>query len=437
MAHDWAVHITADNAVGAPETMSIPETLTTLGATATSDAMLTGQAPLPGAPAYGKASIAEVLSSAAAVLGAKDYNNVLKLPAAKRICVVLVDGLGKSLLKQRASHAPFLRGVMAADSGGEHPRTLHAAFPSTTATSLSALGTGAVPGEHGMVGYDVLDPRQDKVVNLLGNWDAGVDPQRWQPVPTIFEKLPAEIPATTVSLPKFADSAMTRAALRGSRFSGATSTHARVEQAVAALAETPSALVYLYWSELDKAGHAYGADSPQWERQLEELDAGMKRLAATAPADTLILLTADHGMVDIPRADRIDYSVIPELVAGVRHTAGEPRMVHLYLEPGASSEARDQLMAAWLEHFQRKAWVLTREQAIAAGYFGTVNESVRARIGDILILARESVAFYDLRRVRLQAMDVVGQHGSITKAEREVPLLRIPVSAKKAKGKRR
>ena len=110
--------------------------------------------------------------------------------------------------------------------------------------------------------------------------------------------------------------------------------HARVEEAAAALAATPKALVYLYWSELDKAGHAHGTDSPQWEHQLEELDAGMKRLAATVPPDTLILLTADHGMVDVPRSARIDYSIFPELVDGVRHTAGEPRMVHLYLEAG-------------------------------------------------------------------------------------------------------
>lgn len=406
-----------------------------VGAAATAEHLLAAQAALPAAPAYGSASIAEVLSSAAAILGDASFVNALNLPPAKRVCVVLVDGLGKSLLKQRGAHAPFLRGVMAADAGGGHPRTLHAAFPSTTATSLSSLGTGTVPGQHGMVGYDVLDPRQDKVVNLLGKWDAGVDPLRWQPFPTIFERLAGTVQCTTVSLPQFATSPMTQAALRGSAFRGATSTHARVEQAVEALAATPRALVYLYWSELDKAGHAHGADSPQWERQLEELDAGMKRLAATAPPDTLILLTADHGMVDVPRAARVDYSAIPELVEGVRHTAGEPRMVHLYLEPG--STVRERLMSAWVSHFGKKAWVVTREQAIAAGYFGEVAPGVADRIGDVLILAREPIAFYDLRRVRIQAMDVTGQHGSITKAEREVPLLRIPTTPRKGKERRR
>ena len=399
--------------------------------------LLAAQPPLPPAPAYGSASIAEVLSSAAAVLGDGSFENVLNLPPAKRVCVVLADGLGKSLLKQRGAHAPFLRGVLAADTGGKHPRTLHAAFPSTTATSLSSLGTGTAPGRHGMVGYDVLDPGQDKVVNLLGNWDPGVDPLRWQPVATVFERLGDTVPCTTVSLPQFATSAMTRAALRGGEFRAATSTHARVEQAAQALAASPRALVYLYWSELDKAGHAHGADSPQWERQLEELDAGMKRLAASAPADTLILLTADHGMVDVPRSARVDYSTFPELLAGVRHTAGEPRMVHLYLEPGSGPQSREALMQAWLERFGKKAWVVTRAQAIDAGYFGQVEDDVAGRIGDVLILAREAIAFYDLRRVRAQAMEVTGQHGSITKAEREVPLLRIPTTPRAGRARRR
>ncbi|MBP2414915.1 hypothetical protein JOF48_003714 [Arthrobacter stackebrandtii] len=420
--HGWAAPITAANAVGVSEAAG---------------ALLAGQPELPRPPSYGKASIGDLLSSAAAVLGHAGSRNVLGLPAAPRICVVLVDGLGKSLLAKRAAHAPFLRTVLADDSGGSHPRTLHAAFPSTTATSLSSLGTGQVPGQHGMVGYDVLDPGQDKVVNLLGNWDGGVDPLRWQPFPTIFEQLAGSVPTTTVSLPKFADSPMTRAALRGSEFRGATSSHARVEAAAEALAATPKALVYLYWSELDKAGHSHGADSPQWERALEELDAGMKRLAATAPANTLILLTADHGMVDVPRSARVDYSQHPELVAGVRHTAGEPRMVHLYLDDGATAAGRDALMSAWLERYGKLAWVLTRDQAVDAGYFGEVRDEVRGRIGDVLVLARESVAFYDMRRVRPQAMEVVGQHGSITKAEREVPLLRIPVTGKPAGGRRR
>lgn len=377
---------------------------------------------MPPAPAFGHRSVAEVLTSAAASLGVPGFDNSLHLPAAKRVCVVLADGLGRNLLKQKSAHTPFLRAVMQAGQG-QVPVTLDSAFPSTTAASLASFGTGLAAGQHGMVGYDVLDPDQDRVVNMLGGWDAGVDPQQWQPFPTVFERAAEHVEVTTVSLPQFSDSAMTRAALRGGRYVTATTSHARTAAAAEAMAGSGKSLMYFYVNELDKAGHRYGCQSPQWEHQLEELDATVKRLSATLPAGTTILLTADHGMLDVPESQRIDYSADPDLIAGVRHTAGEPRMVHLYLEEGEGDAGRERLLDAWRARFADRIWAFTREEAAAVGLFGDVRPEVAARIGDVMIAAREQLAFYDIRRIRPTAMEVVGQHGSLTKAEREVPLL--------------
>lgn len=381
--------------------------------------------PLPAAPGYGRNSLAEVMTSAAAALGADGFSNVLQLPQARRVCVVMVDGLGKALLKQRGGHAPFLRQAM------ENSRTLGSAFPSTTAASLASLGTGLAPGLHGMVGYDVLDPDQDKVVNQLGGWDSKVDPHVWQPYPTVFEQVSEHLPVTTVSLPRFAESGMTRAALRGSSFRPGATSHARTLAAAEALAATDRALVYLYFNELDKAGHRFGAASAQWGGELEELDSDMRRLTRQLPADTLLLLTADHGMLDVAEEFRFDYSADPALVAGVRHTAGEPRLVHLYFEPDATAAHREQTTAAWRATYGNQAWIITREEAINRGFFGQVDPRVLPRIGDVMVAAREPVAFYDTRRVPETAMSVVGQHGSLTKAEREVPLLTLAAPTKR------
>ena len=377
---------------------------------------------LPPAPAYGQRSIAEVLTSAAASLGLEGFSNTLGLPAASRVCVVLADGLGRNLLKQKSAHTPYLRSVMQAGQG-EVPVWVDSAFPSTTAAALSSFGTGVAPGQHGMVGYDVVDPQQDKVVNLLGNWDPGVDPAAWQPFPTVLERAAEHVDVTTVSLPQFADSPMTRAALRGDRHISGVTSHARTASAAEAMASAGSSLMYFYVNELDKAGHRYGCQSEQWEHQLEELDATVKRLSNALPAGTTILLTADHGMLDVPEQQRIDYSAEPALVEGVRHTAGEPRMVHLYLENGTGPDVRDRLLAAWRARFGDRIWAFTRKDALAAGLFGTVRPAVEGRIGDVMIAARDALALYDVRRVRPTAMEVVGQHGSLTKAEREVPLL--------------
>jgi hypothetical protein len=377
---------------------------------------------MPPAPAYGQRSIAEVLTSAAASLGVDGYSNALGLPAASRVCVVLADGLGRNLLKQKSAHTPFLRSVIQ-EGQGDVPVWLDSAFPSTTAAALSSFGTGLPPGQHGMVGYDVLDPRQDKVVNLLGNWDPGVDPTGWQPFPTVLERAAEHVDVTTVSLPQFADSPMTRASLRGGRHISGITAHARTASAAEAMASAGRSLMYFYVNELDKAGHRHGCQSEQWEHQLEELDATVKRLSNTLPAGTTILLTADHGMLDVPEQQRIDYSAEPALVEGVRHTAGEPRMVHLYLENGVGPDVRDRLLAAWRARFGDRIWAFTREDALAAGLFGAVRPAVEGRIGDVMIAARDALALYDTRRVRPAAMEVVGQHGSLTRAEREVPLL--------------
>jgi hypothetical protein len=394
-------------------------------------AAVTPTMPLPAAPAFGSRSIAEVLTSAAASLGIPGFENRLNLPAGKRVCVVLADGLGRNLLKQKSAHTPFLRSAMQAGQG-QVPVFLDSAFPSTTAASLASFGTGLPAGQHGMVGFDVLDPDQDRVVNMLGGWDAGVDPQRWQPFPTVFERAAEHVDVSTVSLPQFSDSAMTRAALRGGRFVTGTTSHARTAAAAEAMAGQGASLMYFYVNELDKAGHRHGCQSPQWEHQLEELDATVKRLSATLPAGTTVLLTGDHGMLDVPESQRIDYSAEPALVAGVRHTAGEPRMVHLYLEEGLGDAGRTRLIDAWRSRFGARIWAFTREEAIAAGLFGAVRADVAPRIGDVMVAARDALAFYDTRRVRPTALEVVGQHGSLTKAEREVPLLCFQADGKKA-----
>ena len=381
-----------------------------------------GPSGMPTAPAYGDRSIAEVLSSAAASLGVPGFQNRLNLPAAKHVCVVLADGLGRQLLKQKSAHTPFLRSVLQAGQGAV-PVWLDSAFPSTTAASLASFGTGLPAGQHGMVGYDVLDPDQGRVVNMLSNWDDGVDPQLWQPLPTVFERAAGHVDVSTVALPRFRDSAMTRAALRGGRFVAGTTSHARTAAAAEAMAGADSSLMYFYVHELDKAGHRYGCQSPQWEHQLEELDATVRRLDATLPAGTTVLVTADHGMLDVPESQRIDFSAEPALIAGVRHTAGEPRMLHLYLEDATDDAGRLRLLEAWRGRFGDRIWAFTREDAVAAGLFGEVRGPVGPRIGDVMIAARDALAFYDTRRVPARALEVVGQHGSLTKAEREVPLL--------------
>ncbi|PRA06372.1 alkaline phosphatase family protein [Arthrobacter sp. MYb229] len=372
---------------------------------------------LPAAPAYGKTTLSEILPSAAHALGVPGYRNPLGLKATKRVSLIMVDGLGWNQFKSHAAHAPFLRSLF------ERAQKLGTGFPSTTATSLTSLATGVAPGEHGMLGYDVIDPERRRVVNQLGGWPADLKPESWQTVPTVFERVHEHgIHVASVSLPFFANSALTRAALRGPKFVAAKQITARARATQEVFASHRNALVYTYFNELDKVGHKFGVDSSQWRDTLEEIDYVIKSLVSRLPEETTVLITGDHGMVDVPESQRIDFSLEPELIEGVELTSGEPRGVHLTFAAKTSDAQRHQVREAWRRAYGSKAWVLSREEAIDLGYFGDISEAHAARMGDLIIMAAEAIAFYDGRRVAPMAFDMIGQHGSLTAGERFVPL---------------
>jgi hypothetical protein len=363
--------------------------------------------------------LGEVLPSVAAALGVPVRGPAtLALPPARSAVVVLVDGLGEELLAARGGHAPFLRSIRA---GGGLALAADCGFPSTTATSMGTFGTGRPAGAHGLVGMNVLDPELGLVFSELA-WDPRVDPLTWQPGSTIFEEASAAgLPVVMIAPHYFDGSGLTRAALRGARFVGATTLAQRVDAALAALAEHRQVLVYLYWGEVDKVGHVHGCDSWQWGQALEQVDAELARLTRSVPGDVLVTVTADHGMVDVPHGDRVDLADEPELRRGVRHLGGEARALHLYCEPGEAGA----VLTRWQSRLGPLAEVLPRAQALERGWFGPVAPHVLPRIGDLLVVALGRVAVVDSATARPELLRLVGQHGARTPQETLVPVLAV------------
>ncbi|WP_432513928.1 alkaline phosphatase family protein [Kineococcus sp. SYSU DK001] len=374
------------------------------------------------APAYGRDTLADLLPAVGRALGVAELDDAgaeLRLPAADRVCLVLVDGMGELLLAARSGHTGTMRRWR---SDGLH-RVLTAGFPTTTATSMGLLGTGLAPGGHGLVGYEVLDPDRDRLLNEL-QWDADVDPRRWQPHPTLFQRVAAAgVDVVRVAPPHFDGSGLTEAALRGGRFVGTPERlEARVDAAVTAVRSAPRQLTYLYWGKLDHTGHGAGVDSGEWTAELERVDEALAALARRLPRGTLLVVTADHGMVDVHAPRRLDLAAEPGLLAGVRHCGGEPRTVQLYTEPGAAQQVAEQ----WARRLGASAEVLLREQAVAAGWFGPVEDRVGGRIGDVLAVMRDDIAVVNSATMRPETLRLIGQHGALSDAERLVPLFTVP-----------
>ncbi len=357
-------------------------------------------------------TIAEVVPSLLSGLDVPGADNTLDLPTARRVVLLLVDGLGHELLREYADHAPFLSGL----SG----RQIDAGFPSSTATSLASIGTGLTPGEHGIVGYSFAVG--DEVLNSL-TWSRAGDhhhdlrkvlvPEVVQPHPTLFERAAAAGVAVSAVAPLTQrTSGLTRAVLRGSWFRGAAGFGDLALGAVAALGEDRS-FCYAYHGDLDMIGHIYGPGSDEWLLQLEFVDALASRIAARMPPGCLFAVTADHGMITAD--DRIDFDTEPLLWQGVRVIAGDPRARYLHTES-------DEVLSVWREFLGDRADVVTKEEAAEAGWFGPVSPLALDRIGDVVVAMKNSAVV-----VRGQAepmlSSLTGFHGSRTRQELAVPLL--------------
>jgi len=372
-------------------------------------------------PDYGTGTLSDLGPSVLAALGVPDERNALGLDEMARACVFVVDGLGWQLLQRHADAAPFL-----ASLGGA---PLTAGFPSTTVTSLTSLGTGAPAGQHGLTGYTSYDDSVGAVINWLAWRSVGANedlrdrlvPEVVQPNPTVWERAAAAGIATSVcTFDNFAQSGLTRAALRGGRWGGTLAEGDAVARAVDAAAFGHRSLVYVYVSALDLVGHMRGPDTEAWRAQLGIVDRITEQLAARLPAGTVLLVTADHGMVEVPDEAKVDADSDLDLQAGVLALAGEPRARFVHTRNGAASDVH----AAWQTRLGDSWHVLLRDDAIAAGLFGpTVVPDARRRIGDVIAISLGAGGVVERRKLpRLASMP--GQHGSLTDEELLVPLLR-------------
>ncbi len=343
----------------------------------------------------------------------QDFAGCGESPTGREL-LFLIDGYGADLLEQYAEYAPTIVAM-------NNLHRIETSFPSTTSTSLATLTTGSMPGAHGMMGYTVRVPRSSgRVLNSL-KWDERVDPEMWQPVPTLFQRATAGgITVTHVAAKRYEETGFTRAVFRGAHYRGANVTSDLIGETVAALQKSPS-FVYLYVNDLDSAGHSDGVGSEKWIAALSNIDAMVAQLLEKLPKGVRLWITADHGMINVE--EKIVMGLDNSLLDGIATIAGEPRMRHLYLPQDADLAPRTDIMIYWSETLGEKVKLFTREGAIDAGLFGNaVSLDASERIGDIIAIAQGNLVLLDPERADKEGA-MVGHHGGDSETESSVPLL--------------
>jgi predicted AlkP superfamily pyrophosphatase or phosphodiesterase len=351
--------------------------------------------------------LAHVLPSAAAAVGVPGFDDDLGIGSSEIVVVCLIDGLGATLIEEDSDLFDSLSDAQ----GG----SIEAAFPTTTPTGLATLGTGLDPGLHGIVGASFWLPEDSRILSPL-HWGRRPTPEAVQPEPTVFERVAkTDVRAVTIAPQAYIRSGLTAAALRGSEYLAADSAQERAATLHEVCAARQPTLAYVYWAALDRAAHEFGIRSGQWRQAAQEVNDLLWLLRGELPTDASLVVTADHGMIDCEQRFWIEDH--PRLEVGVRAIAGEPRMRHVYTR--ADQDAHE-VAQRWRDVLADHACVMTRDEAIKAELFGSVDPGITERIGDVLALAQGGTIIAS-RRFDERVSLLRGHHGARSDAERRIP----------------
>jgi hypothetical protein len=367
----------------------------------------TDQHPEPILPDYAGANVRGIVPT---LLGPADWSQGLPdwMPSAiagvDQVVLLVLDGLGWDQLRD---HAHLIPTIASLDGG---PITTVA--PTTTATALASITTGLTPGEHGIVGYRIV--LGGEVVNMLRWTHDGADRRRSQP-PSDVQRYAAFVGerVPVVSPAELCFTAFSEAHLRGARPVGYRATSSLPVEIEHQLA-SGERFVYAYYGGVDKIAHERGFGE-FYEAELLTADRLVGDILSQLPPGAALLVTADHGQVEVGENVVKPSSDLLELVT---LQSGEGRFRWYHARRGAT----DELVAAAESEFGATGWVRTREQLIAEQWFGpTIAPPIARRLGDVAVIAHQPVSYFDPDDTG--PFELICRHGSMTSAEVLVPLL--------------
>lgn len=337
--------------------------------------------------------------------------NPLNLPRVKNALVIMVDGLGWENINQFPGHAPFMKKHMTKQSKG------FSGFPSTTASSIVSLATGAEPSLHGFIGYRIFDREKSESVNLLTGLDSnGVS--RYLNVPNLSEQAQTVV----VSRPEYRDSGFSYATFPNARFLGEEKISSRFDVATEELNSGSGKIIYLYVPELDQTAHRFGSRSEKWVQLLELVDSQLKKLIATVQPNRGVVLTADHGVIDVPNEGHIYLDECQALSGRLLDVGGDPRATFLYFAPEVEIQGMKRELRAWLGE---AAHVVDVSELVEAGLYSSdvlAHSNIKP---DLVVLAGTKRATYHRNFAKPASLNMIGQHGGVSVEEITIPILKL------------
>jgi hypothetical protein len=339
----------------------------------------------------------------------------------RSIVLLVIDGLGHRYLTTSGAGGTLRAHLQ---------DRITSVFPTTTATAITSFYTGVAPQQHGLTGWHTWLRELGCVLKVLpararcGGPPLGelkIDAARLFGHSPVFERLRAQ---SHVVAPRFIAHSDFNLAHRGRAAVRDYETLEEMFGEISRIVRAPGGrrYVYAYWPELDRLAHEHGIGSEAAQAHLAELDAGFARfLDRLAGSDTLVVATADHGIIDTTPESQIDLGDHPDLAETlVLPLCGEPRVAYCYVRPGRMRDF-EHYVGTTLAAYAR-LW--PSRELVARNYFGTgvPHPRLEERIGDYTLIMKDNYVIRDWLFGEPHYVQI-GVHGGLSEQELYVPLI--------------
>lgn len=380
-------------------------------------------------PDYQGGSIVNLMASIAEAFGARPwpYPTLRDLPpqlltGSRNVLLLVLDGLGDHLLKTAGAGQWFRsrrRGRMTS------------VFPATTATAIPVFHTGLPPQQHGLTGWYMYFRELGSVTAVLPlkprcsgqPLGPGIDLSPLFPAQPLFGLLDAE--SWVVTHDSIIDSDFNRLHSTGAQRRPYHTLRQLLHRLEEAVKSGPGRkFIYGYYPELDAQAHVHGSASGEVELLLQRLDDEVAALAdALAGTDTTLLVTADHGFIDVDPADEVlvsDHPVLEQCL--LLPLCGERRVAYCYVEPGRQGEFERYVRDALADRVE----LVESARLLDEGWFGlgTPHPRLAERIGHYVFVmkGRSTIKDWILGERHHRHL---GVHGGVSEEEMYVPLIMV------------
>lgn len=342
---------------------------------------------------FGVQPLHHTLPELDALLASGQYRNIVLL---------VLDGMGMEVLERCLKPDGLLRSRLITP--------ISAVFPSTTTAATTSLISGLNPGEHGWIGWTLHFDQLGKSVDTFSNLAQFTNTpaacfhaaETFLPYQALTDTVNRQGTAKAVTISPYANIRV-------------NSLQQLVTKTVEVLREPGQHYVYTYWGEPDHTMHRLGCHHAEIQHIMNNIEERLIELHQSLSKQDLVLVTADHGLLDAPPDYFEDF---PELHAMLRMPpAVEPRAAALYVQEKALSV----FPAAFKQAFGKRYWLMTGDEAVSSGLFGPddMNPLLRSLVGDYFAVAVSNHALFDRR----EHCNVIGVHAGLTEQEMRVPLI--------------